>query len=238
MVVPPPRVHRHTPEPTSVAGREPKWLESRITDVIVHARQAGWHTRLARATDASVVEASLEDAAAFATLFDRHAPVIHRYLARRAGQAADDLVADTFVAAFANRARYDLSYADARPWLYGIASKELVRHFRSQQREQRIGTAMRAVRAVPGHAGRVASDATAEAMREELEVALSTLAPGDRDVLVLIAWEELTYDEVARALDIPIGTVRSRLHRARSQLRLVLDQLADQETIKEVLSNE
>jgi RNA polymerase sigma-70 factor (ECF subfamily) len=163
--------------------------------------------------------------------------VIYRYLARRVGSAADDLVADTFVAAFVNRARYDPSYADARPWLYGIASKELSRYFRAEHREHRR-LAGGSLQAVAGHASQVASDATAEALRDDLEVALSSLAQGDRDVLVLVAWEELTYSEVARALEIPIGTVRSRLHRARSQLRLVLDQLIDQETIKEVLTNE
>jgi DNA-directed RNA polymerase specialized sigma24 family protein len=98
------------------------------------AQQAEWHLPLEEASDATVIEASQADPAVFAKVFDRHTPVIFRYLARRAGSAADDLVANTFVAAFVNRDRYNPSYADARPWRYGIASKELARYFR-QERE-------------------------------------------------------------------------------------------------------
>lgn len=68
---------------------------------------------------------------------------------------------------------------------------------------------------VPGHAARVAGNVTAQATRPLLHAALVALPPGDRDVL-LIAWEQLTYEEVSRALGIPVGTVRSRLHRARA----------------------
>jgi RNA polymerase sigma factor (sigma-70 family) len=70
-------------------------------------------------------------------------------------------------------------------------------------------------------------------MRSRLVSALARLAPGDRDVLLLIAWEQLSYEEVARALTIPVGTVRSRLHRARAQLR---GPLAD--TYKELTTDE
>ena len=79
----------------------------------------------AAADDATVIESSWRDPERFAVLFDRHAPHINRYLARRADrQVADDLVAETFLAAFTKRDRYDLSYADARPWLYGIAADQ------------------------------------------------------------------------------------------------------------------
>lgn len=206
--------------------------------MIVRANRAGQRSLQEEASDAATIEASKVDPSKFAKVFDRHAPVIYRYLARRAGVAAVDLVADTFVAAFANRDRYDPSYADARPWLYGIASKELARYFRAEHRDHRLTMVLPPLRDVPGHADRVASDATAQAMREDLEVALANLRQGDRDVLILVAWEELTYEEVALALDIPIGTVRSRLHRARSQLRLVLAELVGQDAIAEVLTNE
>jgi RNA polymerase sigma-70 factor (ECF subfamily) len=75
-------------------------------------------------------------------------------------------------------------------------------------------------------------------MRESLATALTVLATGDRDVLVLVAWEQLTYEEVARALNIPVGTVRSRLHRARAQVRRRLAQSGSQSTIEEVLNHE
>jgi len=156
-------------------------------------------------------------------LFDRHAPHIHRYLARRTDrQAADDLVAETFLAAFAKRDRYDLGYADARPWLYGIATKLVGQQRRDEARQYRIRQAATAEPQVPGHADRVAADVTAQAMRPLLHAALAALPAGDRDVLLLIAWEQLTYQEVSRALGIPVGTVRSRLNRARTKVRQML----------------
>jgi RNA polymerase sigma-70 factor (ECF subfamily) len=73
-------------------------------------------------------------------------------------------------------------------------------------------------------------------MSEHLIAALAGLSDGDRDVLVLVAWEELTYGEVARALDVPVGTVRSRLHRARTQVRHALAQRKTLSIIEEVLN--
>jgi len=177
----------------------------------------------AAADDAAVIEGSWREPELFAVLFDRHAPHIHRYLARRAGrQIADDLVAETFLAAFAKRDRYDLRYPDARPWLYGIATNLVGQHRRDEVRQYRIGQAATAEPEVPGHADQVAVDVTARAVRPLLAQALAALPAGDRDVLLLIAWEQLTYQEVSRALGIPVGTVRSRLHRARSNVRRVL----------------
>ncbi len=172
-------------------------------------------------------------------LFDRHAPHIYRYLARRAGrEVADDLVAETFLAAFAKRERYDLSYADARPWLYGIATNLVGQHRRDEARQYRIRQAATAEPEVPGHADRVAADVTAQAMRPLLGAALATLPTGDRDVLLLIAWEQLSYQEVSRALGIPVGTVRSRLHRARAKVRNVLAGTDAGATYEELTTNE
>jgi RNA polymerase sigma factor (sigma-70 family) len=191
------------------------------------------------ADDAAVIAGSRREPERFAALFDRHAPQIHRYLARRVGrQAADDLLAETFLAAFAKRERYDLAYADARPWLYGIATNLIGQHRRDEARQYRVGRAAPAESAVPGHAERVATDVTAQAMRGPLDTALAALSAGDRDVLLLVACEQLTYQEVSRALAIPVGTVRSRLHRARTQLRQVLAGTAAAATFKEITANE
>jgi RNA polymerase sigma factor (sigma-70 family) len=178
----------------------------------------------AAADDAAVIESSWREPERFAVLFDRHAPHIYRYLARRTGhQAADDLVAETFLAAFAKRDRYDLSHPDARPWLYGIATNLVGQHRRDELRQYRITQAAAAAGPEdPGHADKVAADVTAQAMRTLLAAALAALPAGDRDVLLLIAWEQLTYQEVSRALGIPVGTVQSRLHRARAKVRQVL----------------
>ena len=191
------------------------------------------------ADDAAVIESSWREPERFAVLFDRHAPHIHRYLARRTDrQVADDLVAETFLAAFAKRDRYDLGYADARPWLYGIATNLVGQHRRDQARQYRISQAAAAEPEVPGHADRVAADVTAQATRPLLDAALAALSAGDRDVLLLIAYEQLTYQEVSRALDIPVGTVQSRLHRARTKVRQVLAGTDAAATYEELTTNE
>ena len=189
--------------------------------------------------DAAVIVGSRREPERFAVLFDRHAPHIYRYLARRAGrQAADDLVAEAFLAAFAKRDRYDPGHADARPWLYGIATNLVNQHHRDEARQYRIRQAATAEPEVPGHADRVAADVTAQAMRALLDAALAALAAGDRDVLLLIAWEQLTYREVSRALGIPVGTVRSRLNRARRKVRQVLAGTGAAATYEELTTNE
>jgi RNA polymerase sigma factor (sigma-70 family) len=189
--------------------------------------------------DATVIEKSWSDPAVFGVLFDTHAPLIYRYIARRVGrQGSDDLVAETFVAAFGGRHRYDLARRDARPWLYGIATNVISRHRRDELKQLRIHQGVSAQSLPTDHADRVVLDLTARSLRGELVTALADLAESDRDVLILIAWEDLTYEEVASALAIPIGTVRSRLHRARAQLRPLLDHLITSTTIKEVLTND
>jgi len=96
----------------------------------------------AAAGDAAVIESSWREPERFAVLFDQHAPHIYRYLARRAGrQVADDLVAETFLTAFAKRDRYDLTRPDARPWLYGIATNLVGQHHRDEARQYRISQA-------------------------------------------------------------------------------------------------
>ncbi len=169
-------------------------------------------------TDASLIAASLTDGSAFAAVFDRHWGAIHRWCVARAGPAGEDLAAETFRVAFDERARFDPRYADARPWLYGIATNLVRRHFREAGR--RGGLPDRAEADFTDDAlGRV----EARALGPELAAALRRVAAGDRDALLLHAWEGLTYSEIAHATGIPVGTVRSRIHRARRQLRAHLD---------------
>jgi RNA polymerase sigma factor (sigma-70 family) len=173
--------------------------------------------------DAQIIEGSLRHPERFAAIFDRHAVPIQRYLTRRLGrQIADDLVAETFLTAFRTRERYDLARPDARPWLYGIATNLAAQHQRAELREYRLRASIGHEPAPAGHAEQVAAQVTAQAMHRLLATALAALGAGDREVLLLIAWEGLSYDETARALDIPIGTVRSRLSRARRQVRAAL----------------
>jgi RNA polymerase sigma-70 factor (ECF subfamily) len=173
--------------------------------------------------DAAIIEYSIRDPERFGVIFDRHAPYIDRYLARRLGpEVAGDLTAETFLAAFRRRHRYDLGRRDARPWLYGIATNLVGQHRRDEGRQFRLRRAVAPDTDETGHADRVAAVVTAQAARQTLTTALAKLSPPDRDVLLLIAWEQLTYDEVAAALGIPVGTVRSRLNRARRRVREAL----------------
>ena len=170
--------------------------------------------------DAAVIARSLSDPERFAVVFDRHAAPIHRYLARRlGGDVADDLVGETFLTAFRRRPNYDTQHRNALPWLYGIATHLIAQHHRDAARAFRP----RAVAPdLACHADQVAADVSAGALRDELRAGLDALNDGDRNVLLLVAQEELTYEQVAAALQIPVGTVRSRLHRARTTLRAAL----------------
>jgi RNA polymerase sigma-70 factor (ECF subfamily) len=191
------------------------------------------------ADDAVAIRASLQDPGAFAGLFDRHAALIHRYLARRVGrETADDLVAETFLIAFAKRQQYDSRHRDARPWLYGIATNLIGQHRRAEIRNYRLQRALRSDSSSPDHASRIAADLTAASARAALGAALAELIDGDRDVLLLIACEQLTYEEVGRALGIPVGTVRSRMHRARAGVRKALTEGQTATVYEEILSNE
>lgn len=157
----------------------------------------------------------------FAVLFDAHAPGLHRYLSRRVGAVADDLVAETFLAGLAGREGYDPTKADPRAWLYGIATNLLRRHF-CQELRGLAATAKAAATVTssefdPGDA--VPDQVDAQARISRLAAGIAGLAQDDRDVLLLTAWAGLDGTEVAQALGIPVGTVRSRLHRVRRQLR-------------------
>jgi|HubBroStandDraft_3_1064219.scaffolds.fasta_scaffold141246_1 RNA polymerase sigma factor (sigma-70 family) len=195
-------------------------------------------TRLAL-DDAAVIEASRTEPDRFASLFDRHAPHIHRYLARRVGpQAADDLVAETFLVAFGKRAGYDPRFRDARPWLYGIATNLVGQHRREEVRQFRLRLSAGPAPVQNDDSERAVVNLTAQSVRAPLGQALGALAKADRDVLLLIAWEQLSYEEVARALGIPVGTVRSRLHRARKKIRKALIGTPAAAVYEEILTNE
>jgi RNA polymerase sigma-70 factor (ECF subfamily) len=176
-----------------------------------------------RADDAASVERSWHEPEAFAELYDRHAVPLYRYVSRRLGEPmADDVVADTFLAAFRRRQGYDLHRPDARPWLYGIAANLISKHRRAEVRMLRAYARTGADPVADGHADRIDDRVTAAAVRQDLAAALASLSAGDRDVLLLVAWADLSYEETATALQIPLGTVRSRLNRARRKVREAL----------------
>ena len=185
-------------------------------------------------SDTELIARSVDDPAEFAPLFDRHAPTVHRYLGRRVGELADDLLSETFLIAFRRRAAYRPEHVQVRPWLLGIATNVVHGHVRTEQRRYR---ALARAAAEPERHGTDPGDSAerldAQALRGPLAAALAGLKPRDRDALLLLAWGQLGYEEIAAALDVPVGTVRSRLHRARRQTRAALGDVSPFDPISE-----
>jgi RNA polymerase sigma factor (sigma-70 family) len=177
--------------------------------------------------DEALIVASVAEPARFGELFERHADEIYRFVARRLGpDVAADLVADVFLIAFRRRARFDPARALARPWLYGIAVNVIRGHRRAETRRLRaLARAPRTSAVTDGEPfeERVADRVSAQRLGPDLARALGRLSEGERDLLLLVAWGDLSLDQAAAALGIPPGTARSRLHRLRAKLRKHLD---------------
>jgi RNA polymerase sigma-70 factor, ECF subfamily len=174
-------------------------------------------------SDADVIARSLVEAEVFGLIYDRHAPALLRFLGRRVGaEVGEGLLAEAFRIAFERREAFDSGRASALPWLYGIASNLLLKHRRGEARRLRASARMAA--------GRAAADGRASAAALEARVllprvaeALESLPDGERETLLLYAWEDLSYAQIAEALALPVGTVRSRLNRARARLRELVE---------------
>jgi RNA polymerase sigma factor (sigma-70 family) len=173
-------------------------------------------------SDGTIILRSLQDPSAFMQIFERHVREIGRFLRRRVDQTtADDLTSEVFVVAFRARRRYREGSHDARPWLYGIASNLVRNHARS---ERAALTAVSRLNAEPAHREAEPLSILLERTLEPFVAeALLRLTPADREVLLLFAWGDLSYGEIASALSTPVGTVRSRLNRARRTVRSHLE---------------
>lgn len=170
-------------------------------------------------SDGEIIDAARRSPPDFAAVFDRHYERIYAYAARRLGRdLAEDVASETFLIAFSRIATYDTTRPDAAPWLYGIASNLVARHGRAEARRYRAMAKLAPDVPVPD------VDPTYLDARGRLAAALSRLSREERDVLLLVAWAGLSQPEVAAALDVPAGTVRSRLHRARQEMRLALSE--------------
>jgi RNA polymerase sigma-70 factor, ECF subfamily len=161
-------------------------------------------------TDAQAIEASFLEPEVFAVLFDRHFDAVHGYAQRRVGpDLADEIAAEAFTRAFDQRQRYDTSREDARPWLLGISANLLRRHWRSERRRlDAYGRSSGAANGAELH----------PPLAAELAAALKALPRREREPLLMLAWADLSYEEIAVALAVPVGTVRSRISRARARL--------------------
>jgi len=168
------------------------------------------------------------ESGAFGRLFDRHANAIFAFCVRRTGDraAAEDLMSTTFLHAWRRRAEMDPSAGGPVPWLYGIAANLVRRHLRSIGRQQSAMSRLPVLRDEPDPSDGIAGRLDDARRLRRVHEALATLSEGDQELFVLCVWQELSYEDAAAALGIPVGTVRSRLSRARNRLRLALGEPA------------
>ena len=186
--------------------------------------------------DAVVLARSVREPDRFAEIYDRYFGEVYRYVAGRLGRdVADDLAAETFLVAFRKRDRFDPGRGNVRPWLYGIATTLVGQHRREETRRYRAlaRAGRRVLDTAEGYDDRIVDAVTAERATRHLAAALAHLRRGDRDVLLLVAISDLSHHEVALALDIPYGTVGSRLSRARRELRMALGGIESPHGLKE-----
>jgi RNA polymerase sigma factor (sigma-70 family) len=169
-------------------------------------------------TDSELIQDSAEEPEAFEEVFRRHFPAVLRYARRRIGQdMGEEVAAQTFLVAFDRRRSFNTSYASAKPWLLGIASNLIRHHVRDEATHLAAIARAPVDRSVstPEEDERI----DAERLHPLLIEALGSLRAGDRDAFLLFSLADLSYEEVSTALGIPIGTVRSRIHRVRGLLR-------------------
>lgn len=171
-------------------------------------------------TDSDIIGRSLREPEAFSEIFERYVRPIGGYVRRRVGaDAVDDALSETFLVAFRRRASFDLAVESALPWLLGIATRVVKSHRAAEARQ------WRSFEASARAAEQVQNVHAASDERLDADAALTALAPRiaalsarDRDTLLLYAWADLTYEQIAEALGVPVGTVRSRLNRVRRKL--------------------
>ncbi|GAA3598519.1 RNA polymerase sigma factor [Klugiella xanthotipulae] len=174
-------------------------------------------------TDSDIIRQSEHLPTAFGELYDRHASHLFRYAAGRVGSsAAEDVVGDTFLTAFERRATFDHEWENARPWLFGITTTLIRKHRRMEAQNFRSVASATAFVINDDRVGEVSDRIDAERNIRALTKTLTRMAAADRDTLLLYAWGDLTYEDIALALSVPVGTVRSRLNRARRTLRASL----------------
>lgn len=170
-----------------------------------------------------------DEAASFGQLFDRHAQAVYAFCARRTADLglAEDLTSITFLEAWRHRHRAPLTEADrALPWLLGVANNVVRNARRTQRRYRGVLDRLPVPSVVPAAEDQAVSRSVTEARLRAVLDAIAALSRSEQEVVVLVLWSDLSYEEAASALGIPVGTVRSRLSRARSKLQRSLGNAA------------
>lgn len=176
-------------------------------------------------SDGDVVRRSLDEPEAFGLVFDRHFDGVRAYFARRTDvETAADLAAEVFRIGFERRRTFDPSRSSScRPWLFGIARNVLATEWDRAGRRSAL-TARLPLGPVPDPADAGVDAIDAARRWDAVAAALGRMDEATRELLLLVAWDRLSYEEVAEVLGVPVGTVRSRLSRARAQLSHLVDE--------------
>jgi RNA polymerase sigma factor (sigma-70 family) len=174
-------------------------------------------------SDARILGDSVSDPAVFSSLYERHLGTVASYVARRVGgELSEDLTAEVFVRAFRSRGVFRDDYGSALPWLLGIANNLIAGQRRAERRRLKALQRLATARPEP-------SETSIGVLAPDLVKELLRLPVADRDTLLLVVWGELSYAEASTALSVPIGTIRSRIARARQQLGAAIGQPAEPE---------
>ena len=160
------------------------------------------------------------DPQAFGDLFERHASDIYGFCFRRTGdgRASEDLAQAVFLEAWRRRDEVELAPEDVRPWLFGVALNLVRNQRRSLRRHQAALARLPRPRSDADLGDDLAQRLDDEQRARDALDRFRRLRRREQDVIALCAWAELSYDEAATVLGVPVGTVRSRLARARARL--------------------
>jgi RNA polymerase sigma-70 factor (ECF subfamily) len=183
-------------------------------------RPAGGVSEVAPTPDPEILrQLALGEIGALGELYDRYQEVVRRFLARatRNAEDVDDLVHATFLGAAQTAGRYD-GRPSCRPWLVGIAVHVL------RRRRRTFGQFMAVLASLRGVQATTADPRLALQARTDLDRALAGLSEAKRVTLLMAEVEGLSCSEIAAALEIPVGTVWTRLHAARRELRRALEE--------------
>jgi RNA polymerase sigma-70 factor (ECF subfamily) len=156
-------------------------------------------------------------------LIGRHYASVLRFFRTKAGPEADDLTQRTFLRCVEAGSRFR-GEATVKSFLFGIARNVLFEHIRSNLRDRQVDPDF-GVSSVLDLNPRASTLAFRKAEQRRMVLALQQLPVETQIVLELYYWEELSIEEVARVVEVPEGTVKSRLHRGREQVRAALGQL-------------